>query len=298
MLVFEVWRALDGHPSTDVCRGLFDLTSRESKAIAQEGEAPVVELLVGESKLLLAEILAEHELIKDERQLERTRQRHFYARKRFLIEALRLQGRPIDVRRFCQRTGSLRVSLDRADLFVRVAELMQRGINRLIDDLEIAAAGELLEFYQREVGLDAGRITVHHEPYGAGRSGYGDLSVTISSDFADGECFVPHLSSERPSLLRKERRRVRYRLNAEAFIFARIDGVGRASMISNNAQHRIAIGVEACECTEILRELGRRTIRHAGKQRVDRTAPAKALFRVIRKTHAHQQRSEIGVAKT
>jgi len=40
---------------------------------------------------------------------------------------------------------------------------MQRGIDGLIDDLEVAAAGEFLELHQSEVRLDSGRVAVHDE---------------------------------------------------------------------------------------------------------------------------------------
>ena len=65
-----------------------------------------------------------------------------------------------------ERAGALGVGLDRGDLLFGIAELVQRGVDRLIDDLEVAAAGELLELHQREVGLDAGRVAVHHQADG------------------------------------------------------------------------------------------------------------------------------------
>ena len=67
------------------------------------------------------------------------------------------------MRRLFECAGAFRVGLDRLDLFLRVAELVQRGVHRLIDDLEVSAARELLEFHKREVGFDPGRIAVHNE---------------------------------------------------------------------------------------------------------------------------------------
>ena len=95
---------------------------------------------------------------------------------------------------------------------------MERRVDGLIDDLEVAAAGQLLEFDQREVGLDTGRVAIHHQTDGAGRSDHDGLGVAITGDFADRERIVPHRARERPRFLREKRRRVRDRLDAKAFV--------------------------------------------------------------------------------
>ena len=56
---------------------------------------------------------------------------------------------------------------DRLDLLVLVAEVLQRPRHGLVDDLHGAAADQLLELDQGEVGLDTSGVTVHHEAYGA-----------------------------------------------------------------------------------------------------------------------------------
>src|SRR5687768_18333347 len=55
-----------------------------------------------------------------------------------------------------QRAAADRVGDHVVDLRPRVAERLQRLRHGAVDDLEIAAAGELLELHQREVRLDAG----------------------------------------------------------------------------------------------------------------------------------------------
>ena len=55
---------------------------------------------------------------------------------------------------------------DRLDLLVRVAEVLQRARHGLVDDLHGAAADQLLELDQGQVGLDAGGVAVHHEADG------------------------------------------------------------------------------------------------------------------------------------
>jgi len=52
------------------------------------------------------------------------------------------------------------------DLLVGVPELPQRTRDRLVDDEHRAAADELLRLGEREVGLDAGGVAVHHEADG------------------------------------------------------------------------------------------------------------------------------------
>ena len=69
---------------------------------------------------------------------------------------------------------------DALDLFEAVAELVQRRTDRLVDDLEHAAAGQQLVFHQRDVGLDAGRVAIHQETDRAGRREDGDLRVAIT----------------------------------------------------------------------------------------------------------------------
>jgi hypothetical protein len=57
----------------------------------------------------------------------------------------------------------------------------------LVDDLEIAAAGELLELHQREVGLDAGGVAIHDEADRARGRDDRRLGVAIAVLLAEGE---------------------------------------------------------------------------------------------------------------
>ncbi len=83
------------------------------------------------------------------------------------------------------------VSLDLGDLAVAVAERAQRRRHRAVDDLEIAAAGELLELHQREVGLDAGGVAIHDQADGAGRRDHRHLGVAVAVLLAERERAVP-----------------------------------------------------------------------------------------------------------
>ena len=76
---------------------------------------------------------------------------------------------------------------------VRVAELEQRGGHGAVDDLDHAAADQLLVLHQAQLGLDAGGVAVHHEADGAGGSQHGDLGVAVAVFFALGQRRVPDL---------------------------------------------------------------------------------------------------------
>ena len=79
--------------------------------------------------------------------------------------------------RALQRTVAERVAFDIGDRVRAVAERAQGPRHEAVDDLEIAAAGQFLELDQREIGLDAGRVAIHHQPDRAGRRDNRDLRV-------------------------------------------------------------------------------------------------------------------------
>ena len=79
-------------------------------------------------------------------------------------------------------------------LLSAVAEVAQRRLDALVGDLEVAAAGELLELHQREVGLDAGGVAVHQQADGAGRREHRRLGVAVAVLLAAGQRAVPGLA--------------------------------------------------------------------------------------------------------
>ena len=97
----------------------------------------------------------------------------------------------IDGRRLGERAVADRISLDLGDLGLAVAERAQGLRHGLVDDLEVAAAGELLEFHQREVGLDAGGVAVHHQADGAGGGDHGRLGIAEAVLLAERDGLVP-----------------------------------------------------------------------------------------------------------
>ena len=87
--------------------------------------------------------------------------------------------------------GGVDVADDGVDLSVVVAELEERGGDGVVDDLDHAAADQLLVLDEGKVGLDAGGVAIHHEADGAGGGEDGDLGVAVAVLFAVGEGLVP-----------------------------------------------------------------------------------------------------------
>ena len=85
---------------------------------------------------------------------------------------------------------------DRLDLLVRVAEVLQRPRHGLVDDLHGAAADQLLELDQGQVGLDAGGVAVHHQPDGVvADEAVGDVGDVVGDGDVVGELLVARLGA-------------------------------------------------------------------------------------------------------
>ena len=80
---------------------------------------------------------------------------------------------------------------DGLDLLGLVAQRRERPRHRLVDDLHGAAADQLLELDQRQVGLDAGGVAVHHQADGAGRGEHRGLRVAVAVALAGADRLGP-----------------------------------------------------------------------------------------------------------
>jgi hypothetical protein len=90
-----------------------------------------------------------------------------------------------------QRAMADGIGLDLGDLGLAIAQRAQRVRHRAVDDLEVAAAGELLELHQREIGLDAGGVAIHDQADRAGRRDHGRLGVAVAVLLAERQRLVP-----------------------------------------------------------------------------------------------------------
>ena len=189
-------RALQGHRAADVDVGGLDLGLGEAEP-GRAGRSRVVQLLGGNLQRLRQEIRAQVPFVEDELDVEGARERLFKLCDNRVGEALGAQGRDVDAGRRRERGVADGVGDDLGDLRLVVAERAQRLGDGAVDDLEIAAAGELLELHQREVGLDAGRVAIHHEADRAGRGDDGDLRVAVAVLSPSSSASLPRARARR-----------------------------------------------------------------------------------------------------
>ena len=139
--------------------------------------------------------------LRDRARDERLRGRH-HAQVSGVVNGARALGRlegavedrqvlVLDGGRAFDGSGGVDVADDGVGLVAGVAELEQRRGHGVVHDLDHAAADQLLVLHQREVGLDAGGVAVHHEADGAGGREHRDLRVAVAELLAVGEGFVP-----------------------------------------------------------------------------------------------------------
>ena len=164
----------------------------------------------------------------------------------------------LEVGRAFDRVVLVDVGQDRADLRLVVAERAQRERHGLVDDLEHAAAGELLVLHQRDVRLDAGRVAVHHEADRAGGGQHGGLRVAEAVDAARGEHIVPDAAGRVAQVGRA----------------LGVDLVDRVAVHLHHAEHRLAVLLVAVERTDRLGELAAGEVGRPVQERGDRAADA------------------------
>ena len=150
-----------------------------------------VELLVGEAERLLQAVGAERPLVEDELDVEGGRQRRVDRGDLLVGEALGLERAGVDGGRLVEGAVADGIGVDLGDLALGIAERAQRLGHGAVDDLEVAAAGELLELHQREVGLDAGGVAIHDEADRAGRRDHGRLRVAVAVLLAERDARGP-----------------------------------------------------------------------------------------------------------
>ncbi|MFN9942234.1 MAG: hypothetical protein ACK56I_22450, partial [bacterium] len=149
MLLAEVRRALDRRATEDHVAGLVDLLLAEPEELEQR-EARLLHLLVAHAQAL-ERLGAEHVLAERLRKRERPAQTGLDLGELFRGHSLVEQELPRRVRSAHEGVGPDHVRDDLGHLRLRVAEPQQRALDRRVDDLEVPAAGELLELHQRKV---------------------------------------------------------------------------------------------------------------------------------------------------
>ena len=184
--------------------------------------------------------------------------------------------------RLRQRAVADRVGLDLGDVGFAIAERAQRFRHRAVDDLEVAAAGELLELHQREVGLDAGGVAIHHQADGAGGRDHGRLRVAVAVLLAERERAVPGRLGMRDQRLIGAGGVVERHRRRRNLLVAGALAVGGAAVVAHHAQHVLAVLLVAGEGPELLGHFGRGRVGHAGHDGGQRAADGAAGIGVIR----------------
>jgi hypothetical protein len=167
MFVLQVRRALDRHAADHPVVDLVDLLLRQAE-LRQQIEPRLLVLLAWDPEPLV-DRGADHPRRERLSDAEHTRQRAFGFLDIGRVQTLLEQERPRGVRRTRKRVRAAHVRYDLAELNLAIAEPLERVRHALIHDLEVAAACQLLELDEREVGLDPGRVAVHQQADRTGR---------------------------------------------------------------------------------------------------------------------------------
>ena len=164
----------------------------------------------------------------------------------------------------------------------RVAQLDERLRHGVVDDLDDAAAHQLLVLDQRQVGLDAGGVAIHHEADGAGGRDHRHLRVAVAVAAAGFVGVVPALL----------RALVERRGNVVA-----VDAAHRVAMHADHFQERLLVRRVAGERPDGFGDARTGQIRLPAHHGGDGAGVVAALVAVVGNAHRHQQRAQVGEAQ-
>ena len=176
-----------------------------------------------------------------------------------------------------------------------ITEFLQRRLDRLIDNLEHAATGQQLVFYQCNVGFDSGCVAIHQETDRARRREHRYLCVAIAMALPKFSRALPNFRS----FFFQMRKLFRLRDFAHCTAMQLNHVQHRSDVVFRDgfrhaARPRVAITGEwshsPCHSRALL-------VRFAGHDRSDRAAERPALDAIVTVTITHDQRAEVRVAK-
>ena len=297
MLFLQEGRVLQGHGPADMVIRRFDVLPGEAE-MAQHVEGGVVQFRRRNAEDLGAELFPERPLVEDEADVEGRRQGRLDLLDLGIAEAVAAQRGVVDHRRIAKRAVANRVRGDLFDLAAGIAQLLQCRRHRAVDDLEVAATGQLLEFDQCEVGLDTRRVAVHHEADGPRGGDHAGLRVAVTMLLAQGQRLVPGLNRKvHQALIGAVGVVERHRLDRQILVTVRL-AMGCATVVADHAQHMLAVLLVFGEGAQFRGDLGRGGIGHAGHDGGQCATDRPALVAVIAQAHVHQQAADIGVSQT
>ncbi len=171
---------------------------------------------------------------------------------------------------------------DRLDLLLLVAQAAQGLRDGAVDDLHRAAADQLLELDQREVGLDTGGVAGHRQTDGAGRGEDGRLGVTETVLLAEAQHVLPGLGGGGPD---------------RGVQVVHADGLGvGVGVLLHDALVGVGVAGVAVVRADDRGQFGGAPVGRAGHQGGDGAGEGAAAVGVVRVAGGHQQGAEVGVA--
>ena len=149
----------------------------------------------------------------------------------------------------------------------------------MIDNFKIAAAGELFEFDQSEVGFDTGGVTVHQKANGSGGCYHRGLSVAIAVFFAQFNRQVPIFPGGPMQIARAG---------------VGIDIVSGAPVHVHYVEHGDTVLLEARKGAFVGCHAGRRYVGLSTHDRSDGRANGPCSRTVVRQPLYHQESTQVG----
>ena len=200
----------------------------------------------------------------------------------------------VDARCLFQAAGADGIANDVVDLRLGISQVFKRRRDRLIDDPEIPAAGQLLELDQGKVGLDAGGVAIHDQADSAGRRDHRNLGVAVAMGFAQFQSPVPGPAGGGGQFLVGAGAGFQWhRRDGQVFVAVLI-AVGGTAMIADHPQHGFLVFIIPRKGAHLAGHFRRRGVGDAGHDGGNGGADGAALFRIIGDAGGHQIAADIG----
>ena len=183
VVLFQVRGAFDGHRAADKIIGCLNFLVAETK-VFEDAEFVITELVFIQPEDFLAEFIAKDPAVEDKADIERSRKLLLDFLQYFISKTFVPQDFSVDAGTSLEAPVALDVVDDFIDLGFAVTESFQCWWDRIVDDLEISAACELLELDQGKIRFDAGCVTIHQQSDGSCRGDHGNLGVAVTVFFS------------------------------------------------------------------------------------------------------------------
>ena len=219
-------------------------------------EIKIIKLSVGETKLVPAEIIAKRESVESEFHVEGAFHCGFELGQLGIAKALVLEGGDRNCLTVFQAAIANRIFDDVVNLLLTVAHIGQCFGHHAIDDLEIATAGQFLEFHNGEIWLDPSGVTIHYQTDCSGRGDHSGLRIAIAMCLAQRHGLVPRGARRFDEIrIRAGVGIKRHRHNAQPFVAIGV-AMRCQPVILHHPQHMLLVLFILRESTHLTGDLG------------------------------------------